>query len=363
MKHTILIALALSAVMAAGCSKSDTPAPSTPDGYEPSTSAISFQTELNWGDDEPTTRGFATETKNFTSFGVLAYYGDKDDDIATLTPNFMYDQEVTKGSDDDVWGYSPIKYWPNNTNDRMQFFAYHPYGSGEIVLSKNNATGYPTFTVTPAEKPYDQDDFIFDYTNKLSKSETGVEFSFKHRLAQARVYAARLGAEDDGETVQILGMKVSGYVATGELKYDDTQDDFVWNIPDEETTATYSFNSQELSDEIYLPPLNVATAEVSDYTALGYGQGQSYMMLIPDDAVGELNFSVLFSYFDGTSKAQAYQEFVLKEGSTLVEGEIKIYLLLVDPSDVGFGTINVTSQPWLEETISGDGDDGKWEIE
>lgn len=75
-----------------------------------------------------------------TGFGVFAFYHDNNTwagNGASLTPNFMYNEHVSWSGG---WGYSPLKYWPNETTkdsqdpnatapalDKLSFFAYAPY--------------------------------------------------------------------------------------------------------------------------------------------------------------------------------------------------------------------------------------------
>ena len=83
-------------------------------------------------------------------FGVFAYYhqGTKDAAgtyTASSKPDFMYNQEVTgvKGNDGNyTWSYSPVKYWPNNLNDRVSFLAYAPYDANANIetLAENNTS-------------------------------------------------------------------------------------------------------------------------------------------------------------------------------------------------------------------------------
>lgn len=80
-------------------------------------------------------------------FGVFAVQSDNSTYLASLTTNFMWNQHVTYSSS--AWGYSPLKYWPNETTtdsqaspatatelDRLSFFAYAPY-----VLERNGYDG------------------------------------------------------------------------------------------------------------------------------------------------------------------------------------------------------------------------------
>ncbi|MFR9578887.1 MAG: fimbrillin family protein [Rikenellaceae bacterium] len=374
MKRLIYISAIL--LVLAGCSKSksksdgDTSESNTLDGYTQSTTPIAFQTALNWGDDQ--TRGIETTSLNFYEFGLFGYFIDNGDEdaIESLTPNFMYNQQVSYSSSTKLWSYSPIKYWSNDDNDRIQFFGYHPYNSEDIELSANNAVGYPTFTVTPHANPYDQDDFVVASTEPLGNDTESVSLSFTHKLAQARIYAAHCG--DQSATVNIMNITISGYRGSGTCTYDATEKGFVWEhqqgtetVPADKDKATYYLDETEINTNISggIANLGSATVNIDDYTLLDLSLGKSYMMLIPQDEIGELKFTVLFSYTLSSSTVQAFQELTLASGSTLVENEIKYYLLLIDPEDVGFGSITVTSEPWIDVDIDNTDNDGVYQIE
>ncbi len=357
----------MAAMALSGCGNSTTPDtldPSLPEGYEPSSTPITFRTEDNWGDPAKTqTRGFETNEINFREFGVLSYYLKNGASIEDTSPNFMYNQRVSKNIDDE-WSYSPVKYWPNNDGDRLQFFALHPYGDAETVIVDKDVEGYPTFTVTPAAKPYDQDDLVVASSGEMKKGDGRVKLSFTHKQAQARVYAAHCGDSDTTTKLKIRRINITGFRASGKLVYDESiteADKFVWEhqqgtevAPAEDSIATYNFDSKELDPKVNVPYLATATNDSKKYSALDYnGQGESNMMLIPQDVIGDIHFVVLFSYEVNKNTVQAFQEFMLPAGSTLKEGEIKIYLLLIDPTNVGFGTINVVSEPWTDVDING----------
>ena len=72
-------------------------------------------------------------------FGVYAFYQDGVDYTTSLKPNFMFNEHVYWNNG---WTYSPLKYWPNETQkdmlgaagyassthkDKLSFFAYAPY--------------------------------------------------------------------------------------------------------------------------------------------------------------------------------------------------------------------------------------------
>ena len=78
---------------------------------------------------DPRTRTSLYPTSD--NFRVFAFYqpGSGGDPGAwqplTWTSNFMYNQEVTYSGGS--WTYSPVKYWPNNSENTLTFWAYAPY--------------------------------------------------------------------------------------------------------------------------------------------------------------------------------------------------------------------------------------------
>ena len=114
---------------------------------------------------------------NEKSIGVYAYYHPGSGNTpgawsASATPNFMFNQKATNEADKDGFSYSPLKYWPNNLNDKLSFIGYYPYTddaeSGETSTAKTgitpkltiSGTGLPSFDFTVKENVDDQVDFL-----------------------------------------------------------------------------------------------------------------------------------------------------------------------------------------------------------
>lgn len=110
------------------------------------------------------------------SIGVYAYYHDNTTWSAAAVPNFMWNQQATcleKGSN---FTYSPLKYWPNESEDKLSFMAYFPYtaespgqtdtpeypdnATGLRTLFSNSDAGLPSFRFTVKESADDQVDFL-----------------------------------------------------------------------------------------------------------------------------------------------------------------------------------------------------------
>ncbi len=96
---------------------------------EDAASQIQFATPDNWGDDSATR---TVSDDSGTSFivgdkiGVYAYYTQAGTDGWA---EFMMNEDVLKESSS--WTYSPVKYWPANTNDKISFYGYYPYTEGQ----------------------------------------------------------------------------------------------------------------------------------------------------------------------------------------------------------------------------------------
>ena len=169
-------------------------------------------------------------------FGVFAYYTAGAQYDQKATPNFMYNEHVTK--DGEAWKYEPVKYWPNEYGsnakseevDRLSFFAYAPWTdvdptTGNVVgdqshnivaVNKFSATGDPlvkyvvdtdpatsvdllwgvaaenaadkyspidpnnTVTITPG-KPF------IDLVKPSKPTDSSMSFNLKHALAKVKV--------------------------------------------------------------------------------------------------------------------------------------------------------------------------------
>lgn len=109
------------------------------------------------------------------SIGVYAYYHDNTTWSAAAVPNFMWNQQATCLEKGGNFSYSPLKYWPNESEDKLSFMAYFPYTdvnaadpesaesptkTGLTPLMANSDAGLPSFRFTVKESADDQVDFL-----------------------------------------------------------------------------------------------------------------------------------------------------------------------------------------------------------
>ncbi len=302
-----------------------------------------------------TTDVMTTSTLQTTGFGVFAYQ-TTGAYTTTAKPNFMYNQEVTYSSA--VWGYSPLKYWPNNTtndsygatmpqSDAVSFFAYAPYvatGStgtpGITAFTTNTATGDPKVSYTVATKPSESVDLLWGVmpnswtytdvagnphnntgaqnllplTNLLKPAvDTRMKFLFLHALSRlginviAAVDQAAPGGELDYSETKIVIESVTikdatatyKLAASGDLNLNNTTAGVAkW----ETTTPTTAFELKIDKDNELETSLLYETDAATSFAKEGVLtakekpliDGGKYFMLIPTDGVTDLNVNIVY---------------------------------------------------------------------
>lgn len=193
MKQNYFIGLiACAALTMTGCSNDEINVPQQSQGNN----AIEFSTYL--GRNAQGSRGTETDTTSIKTdgFGVLAYYTEQNNFADNNKPNFMWNQKVTYSKS--AWSYTPVKYWPTKVGDKVSFFAYAPYVTGDnnkgIVLSGNSVAGAPTATITLPDDPSQTIDFVaavqMNKTHDNSKNANNdVSFTLKHEMTRVKVQA------------------------------------------------------------------------------------------------------------------------------------------------------------------------------
>ncbi len=223
-----------------------------------------LQTKAGWGG-VLTLDDLKDETKA-NGFGVFAYYGNGALYNETMMPDFMYDQQV-KWTGNNVWEYSPIKYWPNEFGeaasseaaDRLTFFAYAPFAdvtpstgvvtdgstTGIIGMSRNISKGDPVVMYSSSLTPGNGVDLCWGvaaepFTSSVDgnnsnnvaagypflnviKPKTGdhLKFEFNHALAQLNIQIdADINNEvaGDGKTkIYVRSVTFNGFSMRGSL--------------------------------------------------------------------------------------------------------------------------------------------------
>lgn len=208
--------------------------------------SISFDT--SWGKDVQT-RGNEMVYHSIFKIGIFAKMksdGDWQDGESFAPSSFMdnvnfFRSWVPEKEDWSEWDYTPHHYWPENENQKINFFAYAPRrDSASLNLANNHVRLYHS---TSKENV----DLVWAYSlnqNKstVSKSKNKVELQFKHSLAKISFKIGLSepldGDADKGAQVILKSVKLCAYsngsggvfvdegylnLATGNWDMDDKQ--------------------------------------------------------------------------------------------------------------------------------------------
>lgn len=313
--------------------------------------AVDFDTYVPNATRAGATGVMTTTTLQGSGFGVFAWQGAISPGYSDAAPNFMYNEKISYPSG--AWTYSPLKYWPNETDNDSQtgntatmtaaeglsFLAYAPYVStasgstGITSMSANDAVpaiGY-TIAITPSESV----DLLwgvaqsggFSYTDvkgttsgaaegmpllnlKKPSKDQKIKFLFKHALARlgvsvvAAVDQVAAGGKLDENTkifvnsITIVdGNSPKTLPTTGSLNLNNTTANVAKWTASAGTLSLTLDNLNELSTAIQDGGTGVTTTEQNAI------QGGNYFMLIPTQGT-QAKFTVTIDYNVVTTDAK-----------------------------------------------------------
>lgn len=273
-KNLLLAMTALTALTLSGCSENEV-TDINPDAKPAMT--FDVYTGVQTKGKETTTEAIQAES---AGFGVLAYkttgeWGNEGTGT-NATPDLMYNEQVYY--DNNAWKYDNIKYWPDNANEKISFFAYAPYedqtgGNKKTTLSLASATGEPKITFEVNTELTNMVDLVTDHDTKdqvfTSNSTTNgtVSFELKHVLTKV-VLKAKTDTDLGSVTkVYITGVKVSPLTTVSDTDkkfYSKATYKFADNTWDYSTNATAYSADFELSGDNGV--LNLTEANTWGYT-------------------------------------------------------------------------------------------------
>ncbi len=151
----------------------------------------------NSTNDGTTANGLKVASKGF---GILAYQTTGNystgESKGTFMDNVHTTWNATGGSGSGGWEYSPLKFWPGNSTDKLSFFAYAPYAStpGANGITLTNATNStdPSLTFESQTNQKDMVDLVVSTAKKDQQQTTAsgkVTFDFKHVLTRVTMKA------------------------------------------------------------------------------------------------------------------------------------------------------------------------------
>lgn len=201
MKTKSLFFVAATALMVAGCSQNEV-METNPDanraigfGVYTGTQTKGLVTD-NSLTDGTTANGLKVDGKGF---GILAYQTSGNYSTGGAKGTFMDNVHTTwnttGGSGSGGWEYSPLKFWPGNSTDKLSFFAYAPYSTGGangITLTNATGTTDPSLAFELQTDQKDMVDLVVSTAKKDQQQTTAsgkVTFDFKHVLTRVTMKA------------------------------------------------------------------------------------------------------------------------------------------------------------------------------
>jgi len=280
------------------------------------------------------------------SLGVLGYLLTGGVwNTATATPNFMYNTQLirTGSSGSYSYTYSPARYWPNDTNDKVRFFAYYPYKGNGISLSSASATGYPAITYTPSANVTDQVDLLYAASTEAVNNKTtgtAVNFALTHALTRIS-FSVMLDSDLVDKTVLIQSIQMTGLKSSGTLSLDPAATN-----PWTPGMGTASYTAS-VSNGALIPAANQAFS-IGDYLPVTTPSG--YFLLLPQ-TVTTANTVVVAYTVDGKARTMTY----LISDDTWSMGQSLNYQLTIPPVTANCYIIVPGSSLAIPVSIKGNG--------
>ena len=207
--------------------------------------AVGFEAYVTRATKAGQTGDLTTDILKTTGFGVLGYASNGIPFNERLTPDFMYNQPVTCPAG--VWTYEPVKYWPNEENDRVSFFAYAPFvevtpstglvtadgESGILAMSHYLAEGDPQVWYRTTLTPGKDVDLCWGlpFLNQAKqKTNERLQFEFHHALSQLNVQIdANIDVPSQTTTrIYVRSVTFTGFMTQGALNL-NSSDEPIWD--------------------------------------------------------------------------------------------------------------------------------------
>lgn len=273
--------------------------------------------------------------------GVFAFYQKAKSNGYPVTfggsftrPDFMYNQKIDVSTSDGTLytcSYSPRKYWPNNINDRLSFFAYAPYDIStawedlEMVATQDGSK--ITRHYSQRRLPEEQVDWLWaDPVLNLDKSGSGSPISFSFRHICPRVGVSCIADRDDDDAYVTVDRVVltAAFNDTGDMVYRTAAGSSGW----ENLEATYSPVDYVIFNETGSDRHRVRTYETV------VGGDSSYIFPLPGTQDITLTVTLTLNLANGTTKSKQISQTI--SSMALEEGRAYDLRLDIKPSQLSF---------------------------
>lgn len=264
-------------------------------------------------------------------FGVYSHYN------SSTTPDFMDNQQVLWSGT--AWYYSPARYWPNNDDDVLSFFAYAPYVSEADpdygIQSVSSSLTAPTIVYKSGTKPAQcQDLLVTNLMTGRKKTEGTVNLSFHHALAAINISCKTSMASNLTIKIKSLTLKSgsAGFPIAGTCTVGETPS---WSTT---TSGTYAYNATDLSD---FNNQGVTATLRNIFTGLPANtkENEEWLLMIPFS--GPLSFDMTYEVTEGGNT----YEMSVSNKTMLNSVEMgKKYTINIT---IGVSAINITVNPTM----------------
>ena len=271
-------------------------------------------------------------------FGVWAYIKNDVADNVLIMEN----TKVTYNSTTSSWGYSPLKYWIDNS--LFTFLAAYPYEGFNFDL--DNSSLNLTLSETPSKVDYLMATNITD-TSVEGFSET-VDLQFGHILTRVGINIWRDGGKHQNDQMRIKKVTLSNIRKGG--TYNSTD---LWTPSNEKLSLEKEY--EEFSD-------NIGAAVVQGGGTLTTGGDPAdpfdEVMLIPQtmDASNKVSLKIHYQLkrFDGEDKwEEAELEAELPNGTWEPNRRYIYNVVLSSVKDITFYYIQTKISPWGAPQVGG----------
>lgn len=271
-------------------------------------------------------------------FGVWAYIKNDVADNVLIMENTM----VTYNSTTSSWGYSPLKYWIDNS--LFTFLAAYPYEGFNFDL--DNSSLNLTLSETPSKVDYLMATNITD-TSVEGFSET-VDLQFGHILTRVGINIWRDGGKHQNDQMRIKKVTLSNIRKGG-----------TYNSTDLWTPSNVKLSLEKEYEEF---SANIGAAVVQGGGTLTTGGDPAdpfdEVMLIPQtmDASNKVSLKIHYQLkrFDGEDKwEEAELEAELPNGTWEPNRRYIYNVVLSSVKDITFYYIQTKISPWGAPQVGG----------
>ncbi len=280
-------------------------------------------------------------------FKVYGYATDKALASATTVSLLMNNISVISADDGVNWTYTPIQYWPVDSDNKVQFFIYANPASGALTnWSALTTSVKPSFDYTSPASSADQKDLLYASAYNENKHGTTdkVDLTFKHALTRIN-FAARTNKE--GVHAKISSITLANVYEEGTFTYGAGNSTGSWSGVNTAFTnpITYPIKTTE----------NVAYHSI-DF-AKNFQESNASLMLIPSNN-STITLQIKFTLYNTANQAitaEITKNATIDGSSSAWEiGKNICYNLILDDSSLTPIIFSVTSNfNWDGETGTG----------